>query len=83
MQILTTKIWNQSYTVRAANWGDASAPVQARMGDGSWGARGQVADYRHSPERALRDFIEEGEDIDAETSEDIDDAIEASIEDYD
>ena len=78
MQILTTTIWNQTYAVRASNWGEASSPVQARMEDGPWANHGQVADYRHSPERALRDFIEEGECIDAETREEVDDAIEAA-----
>ncbi len=70
-----TVCWGQTYRVRA-NWAQASSPVEVQYEDGDWmgDPHGrQVADFRHWPERAMRDWIAAGEDDSA--TDDIDEAV--------
>ncbi len=46
----STKCWGDTFTV-AADWGRAASPVREMPGR-------QVADFRHSPERAMRALLE-------------------------
>jgi len=75
---LSVKLWDDTYKVGAEHWGNASSPVY-EWGDGDWvSSQYQVADFRHSPEKALRQIIEDsliGVEIDENIEKEIDDAI--------
>lgn len=66
-QARETECWGQRWAVGARSWAQASDPVSVRMGGGEWtpapGGK-QVADYRHRPESAMRDWLLAGEDKD-------------------
>ena len=64
-------MWGSVTVAVAARWSDASAPVM--IWDGGWSdSPRQVADYGHSPSRALRAALEEcaiAEGLDADQAE--------------
>ena len=74
----TTTCWGQAYSVRA-NWAQASCPVEVRYQSEPWTydpCGRQVSEFRHSPEDAMRAWIETGAvGDDPETVEEIDCAV--------
>lgn len=70
---LTTTFGGETYSV-SADWAQASSPV-----DGVDGGR-QVADFRHRPELALRQSIEESIRYSGDDPDDMADEIDAAIE---
>ena len=85
MKKLKTKIWGETYGVRA-DWAQASDQVQALNSDGEWqSTQFQVADFRHSPEAALRRVLEDtakiAGDLDDEVREEMEEALKNAVED--
>jgi hypothetical protein len=59
MTTYTTELWGDTHRM-AANFAEASCPIQFEDEDGNWIGNGkQVADYRHHPSAAMRDYLEE------------------------
>lgn len=57
METVTCTIWGDTFRLRA-NWAEASSQVERETEDG-WKQTGyQVADFCHSPERAMRRELE-------------------------
>ena len=80
-----TTIWGDRYAVRA-DWSQASSPIEHLDGDNEWQPTGrQVADYCHSADAALREYIERHvvDGLDAETVSEIDAAMENAEYDAD
>ena len=73
---LTTKIWGDTYGVRA-DWSQAGDIVETLVGDGEWiTSPMQVANYQHRANAALKSHLE---DV-AASSGDLDGKAESEIE---
>ena len=74
----TATIWSDTYRLRA-NWAEASSPIE-RETEFGWDATGaQVADYGHSPARAMRAELEAAAHASGDASERMRVAIEHAI----
>ncbi len=67
IEAYTVKIWGDTYSLRA-NWAEASSQIERDTEDGWMDTGTQVADYRHSPEAAMRAELQQsavagGDDI--------------------
>ena len=77
---LAVEPWSKGeiYAV-AANWAEASSPVLS-YGEDGWHHTGkQVADYRHSPEEALRDVLAEALVAGGDEPDDADDLVSDAV----
>jgi hypothetical protein len=77
---LSVKLWDDVYKIGAEHWGNASSPIFQWLNDSKkWEqTQYQVASFGHSPEKALRQIIEDsliGVEIDENIEEEIDEAI--------
>ena len=79
MTLYHTTVWGEMYKI-AGDFADASSPVMAIDEDGvaaAWGGGRQVADFAHSPDEAMRDYL--GEVLYCDADEDDHDEITAAI----
>jgi hypothetical protein len=61
MTTYAVKIWGQRYRIRA-DFSEAAALIESQYEDEEWQHTGwQVADFRHNPAAAMREFILAGE----------------------
>jgi hypothetical protein len=83
MTTYTVTIWGETVQM-AADFAQASCPIQFLDEDGNWiGTGKQVADFQHRPEVAMRDALEADAKMsgdDPEENDDVADEIEAAIE---
>jgi hypothetical protein len=83
----TVQIWGETHRIRA-DWANAGSPVMAEDADNNWSGSPmhgmQVADFRHDPDAAIRQYLREmavagGDDPDApDVAEEIEAAIAAA-----